>query len=73
MIRWYGENEVERRKLLDENKVVEAQCKALRDENSHLKDDKISLEKRLEYLDKELELAVSERTDIKQEFKDMNR
>ena len=65
MIRWYGENEVERRKLLDENRAVEAQCKALREENSQLKDDKMSLEKRLEYLDKELESAVSERTDIK--------
>ena len=65
MLNFCGKNEAERKKLQDDNKVIKAECKALREENSQLKIAKTSLEKRLELLDQELESAVSERADIK--------
>ena len=47
---------------------VVAESKGLREENVQLKNVKMTLEKRLELLDSELEQAVSERIDIKDEF-----
>lgn len=60
--------ELEKRQLREEMARVVAECKGLREENVQLKNVKMTLEKRLELLDSELEQAVSERIDIKDEF-----
>lgn len=47
MMRYYGQMEFERRKLMEEMKVVEAECDGLREENAQLKNVKLTLERRL--------------------------
>ena len=54
-MRWCGQMEVERRKLMEQMTIVEVERNELKQENTELKSKNETLEKRLKQLDQELE------------------